>query len=293
MSKQGNRGQQEAGNVSDRIFSGKKKWMRNRRKTIRALTLTELLVIMSVMVILLAISIPTAKKLSESLENSAGTRSIISAAMSNARAIAVREQKYAGVRFQQDSAGRQYLVFIIHESDSSKMGGLANGFYAVPGRKPMALPGNVGLIATGTYSDTSTGTPGVIALDNDQGMTNATTFSIVFNQSGKFVIFPVQVRNKDGKPYTENPPSTDKIFNTKAQVDLGAAMFTQDEDDYLIYGLTKENSVSGFRIYDKRELAKAQAVRPTPKPWTAVPTGLSNLDTEFVNPYTGELVKKN
>ncbi len=257
--------------------------MRNRRKTIRALTLTELLVIMSVMVILLAISIPAAKKLSESLENSTGTRSIIGAVLSNARAIAIREGHYAGVRFQQDSAGRQYMVFIIHESDSSKMGGLANGFYAVPGRKPMTLPENVGLVAGGNYADN--------LLDEPAEMTNATTFSIVFNQSGKFVIFPVQVRNKDGKRYTENPPSTDKIFNTKAQVDLGAAMFTQDEDDYLIYGLTKENSVSGFRIYDKRELAKAQAITP-PKPWTAVPTGLSNLDTEFVNPYTGELVKK-
>jgi hypothetical protein len=254
--------------------------MRNRRKTIRALTLTELLVIMSVMVILLAISIPAAKKLSESLENSAGTRSIIDAAMSNARAIAIREGHYAGVRFQQDSAGGQYLVLVIHDPNQT---GLANGFCTVKGRKPIPLPQNVGLIAAGgNYSDTS-----LQSTIGKDGLNDATTFSIVFSPSGKFVIHPVRIRNKDGKT---NDTSTDRVFNTQQNVTDGKAMFLQD--DYPTKGYDEENSVSGFRIYNKRELAKAQAIKPTPKPWTAVPTGLSNLDTEFVNPYTGELVKK-
>ena len=254
--------------------------MRNRRKTIRALTLTELLVIMSVMVILLAISIPAAKKLSESLENSAGTRSIIDAAMSNARAMAVHEGHYAGVRFQQDSAGGQYLILIIHDPNQT---GLANGFCAVKGRKPTALPQNVGATGCRVQQDWKNNKPDDWDLASNPsmadtclntnvshvGMNDATTFSIVFSPSGKFAIHLVRLAI---------PPSG----------------FRQDEPESPTpSGYQEENSVSGFRIYNKRELAKAQAIKPTPKPWTAVPTGLSNLDTEFVNPYTGELVKKN
>jgi hypothetical protein len=222
--------------------------------------------------------------------------------MSNARAIAIREGHYAGVRFQQDSAGRQYLVLVIHDPNQT---GLANGFRVAEGRKPMALPQNVGVMSCRVQKKYDNG-----LFDSDRtddwdlasnpsmadtclntnvshvGMNDATTFSIVFNPSGKFVVHLVRVDSKD---------SNDKVFNTSTKVHNGEALFRQDESESPTTpsdGYQEENSVSGFRIYDKRELAKAQAITPTPKPWTAVPTGLSNLDTEFVNPYTGELVKK-
>jgi prepilin-type N-terminal cleavage/methylation domain-containing protein len=246
--------------------------MRNHNKKIQAMTLTEILVVMSVMVILLAIAAPVARKLAQSLGESTGTRSIVSAAMANARAIAIREQKYAGVRFGQDSSGKQYLVLIIHDPAGTN---LANGFRVVEGRKPMALPEKIGVIAGGTYTDASLGTVA--------GMTNATTFSVIFSQAGKFVIHPVQVRNKDGKIDTVSPPSTDKVFNVQSQVTSDYAMFIQD--DYVSLGLAKENSVPSFIIYEKKELDKVAASLR----WSGY---FSMLDKEFVNPYTGELVKK-
>jgi Tfp pilus assembly protein FimT len=245
--------------------------MRNHRKQIQAMTLTELLVVMSVMVILMALSLPVAQKLAQSLGESTGTRDIISAAMSNARAIAIRDQKYAGVRFQQDSAGKQYVVLIIHDPNQTN---LANGFYAIQGKKPMALPDDVGVITGDTYTDT--------LLDTQPEMTNATTFSVTFSPAGKFVTHPVRVRNKDGKT---NDTSNDKVFNTQVNITNGKAVFLQDDYPPPTGGLTEENSVSSFVIYNKKDLNKVT----TDKRWSGY---LSVLEKAFVNPYTGELVKK-
>jgi prepilin-type N-terminal cleavage/methylation domain-containing protein len=235
----------------------------NGKKT-RAMTLTELLVVMAVMVILLAIATPVAKKLSQSLGNSAGAYSIIDAALTSARSIAVREGHYAGVRFQQDSNGKQYLVFIINDPAATSF---VNGFRAVEGRKPVALPDDVGVMGAGTYSDTTTA--GAIALDTTAGMTNATTFSVIFNSSGKFVVHLVRVSNAG---------VNDKIFNTQTNVSNGIAMFVQDTID--------EDGVSSFLIYSKKGLDKV-AVN---KRWSGY---LSGLNKDYVNPYTGELVRKN
>jgi hypothetical protein len=248
--------------------------MKQNDKKTRAVTLTELLVMMAVMVILLAIAAPVAQKLAQSLGGSGGARNIIDAALTSARAIAVREGQYAGVRFQQDYTGRQYLVFIIHE-EPAKMGGIADGFRAVEGRKPTALPEGLGTIAGGNYQDSD--------LDTAPEMTNATTFSVVFSSSGKFVIHSVRVRNKDGKIDTDSPPSGDKVFNVKTQVDSGKAILVQD--DYSTLGLAEEKSVPSFIIYEQSKLAKAAAN----KRWSEC---LSKSVTEFVNPYTGELVRK-
>jgi hypothetical protein len=256
---------------------------------------------MAVMVILLAVAAPVAQKLAQSLGNSAGARNIIDAAMTSARAIAVREGHYAGVRFQQDYAGRQYLVFIINDPNATL---LANGFRAVEGRKPTALPEGVGV--TGyrvqkrydnhdTDSDRTDDRDLAVEgktkpsdadpyLDSDVEMNDAATFSIIFSPSGKFVVHPVRVSNGS---------STDKIFNFKDYVLDGSnsttrfAMLRRDESEETQHdGFQEENSVPSFKIYEQNKLAKVVAN----KRWSGY---LSTLNTEFVNPYTGELVKKN
>jgi Tfp pilus assembly protein FimT len=257
------------------VTAGKKKYMKQNDKKTRAVTLTELLVMMAVMVILLGIAAPVAQKLAQLLGNSAGARNIIDAAMASARAIAVSEGQYAGVRFQQDSNGRQYLIFIIHE-EPAKMGWIADGFRVVEGRKPTALPEGLGTVAGGNYQDS--------VLSTTPEMTNATTFSVVFDPSGKFVIHSVRVRNKDGKIDSDSPASTDKVFNVKTQVDSGNAILIQD--DYSTLGLAEENSVPSFIIYEQSKLAQVAAA----KRWSGY---LSKLSMEYINPYTGELVKKN
>ena len=116
------------------------------------MTLTELLVVIAVMALLLGISVPTVQHLKDSFESSTGVRHLINAALSNARAIAVRHQAYAGVRFQEDAEGNTCMIFIIHDpgydpaNAPDPLGtGLANGFRAVTGRKPMRLPEDVGV----------------------------------------------------------------------------------------------------------------------------------------------------
>ena len=155
---------------------------------------------MAVMAILMSIAVPTAKKLMQGFESSTGVRQLINAALSNARAIAVREQTYAGVRFEQKDS-ITYMVLVLHDPDPSPNGtGYAYGFRVVEGRRPMKLPEDV-MVPSGT--------------------------SIIFSPSGKLTIHRIQVYNKDGIDNSLNT-SRDTIFNTSYNVASGLAMFVQE-----------------------------------------------------------------
>lgn len=191
--------------------------MLNRKKQ-SGMSLTEILVVISVIAILMGISVPAAKQLAASFESGTSTRQLINAAMANARAIAVREQAYAGVRFQQDKGGSTYMIFIIHDPDPAPDGtGLANGFRAVTGRKPMKLP-------------------------EDVTIENGASLSIVFSPSGKLTVHDVRISNQDG---AADDSSIDTIFNTQVNVDNGDAMFVQDSAD--------QSSIQSFDISSKSE----------------------------------------
>ena len=159
------------------------------------------------------------------------------------------------------------MVFIVHDYDAT---GLANGFRVLDGRKPMALPENVGVLAGYVYSDAM--------LDTESEWGNANTFSVVYNSAGKLVLHDVRVQNKHGR--TDNT-SNDAIFNTKTNVDNGIGMFYQD--DYPELGLEQESSVNSLRVYDKTELA---ATNPAMR-WSGY---LNQLNMLMVSPYTGELI---
>ncbi len=243
----------------------------------------------AIIAVLLAVSIPAAKELSRSLEQSVGAGSMIDAALANARAIAIREQKYAGVRFQRDAQGNSYLIFIVHDPAAT---GLADGFRAVENKKPMPLPEAVGVISCRVqynYADDAITDVDLYVegknnlatadslLNSDIRMNDASTFSIIFNASGKFVFHDVRVRSRG---------SQDKIFNTAAEVATGRAMFRQDES-YLMAqdGFQEETSVGSFIIYDRKELLKT-AVNNR---WSGL---FSKLMIDSINAYTGELIKK-
>jgi len=192
----------------------------------------EVLVVVGIIAILMGVSIPAAKQLMHSFKSSTGVRQLINAALSNARAIAVREQAYAGIRFQQDKDGNTYIVFIIHDNTAT---GFANGFRAVRGRKPMKLPEDVRVPKT----------------------------SVIFSPQGKLTIHDVRVRNKDAKPDGDDS-SVDMIFNTELNVNDGKAMFIQDAGG-LPYSFP---SVQSITISSKE----------------------GSSTTEYISPYTGELV---
>ena len=293
--------------------------MRSRQRQ-SGISLTEILVVIGTMAVLMGLSIPAARQLVNSFESGTGSRQLINAALSNARAIAVRQQTYAGVRFQEDKNGHTYIIFIQHDPgyDPTKapqpLGtDLANGFRAVTGRKPMKLPEDVGVLSgywidrsafnpnnwntlvpklldNTSLSDNATNLVTVGGLTRNRNLLDASIFSIVFSPQGKLTVHPVWVRNKDGKTESNSTAaiSNDTIFNIMPKVDADVAMFYQD--DYgdpagINYGIGPEMSVQSFLIYSKSQY---QQVSPTAR-WTNYLENLF-LNREYISPYTGELV---
>jgi type II secretory pathway pseudopilin PulG len=274
-----------------------------------ALTLVEILVVLGIMAILFAIGVPAVKKIIESFDSSANVRSAISAALGNARSIAMSDGTWAGLRFQQDKLGNQYMILIRYDYDAT---GLASGFRAVESRKPMKLPESIGVMdlrIRTNLSDASNSVDMSIPVYLPDGITindaasdlnidsgtngtdprkvlDTTTFSMIFSKEGRLVTHDVRVRNRQGNTASDGP-STDDIFNIQTAVDAGAAekppkrMFYQD--DYAALGLGQEPSRNAFVIYDKK---KFKAV-PAAKRWSLY---LHSLPLDYVNPSTGELV---
>jgi len=251
--------------------------MNHKVQTKSGLTLMEMTVVVAVVALLAVFGLPAVRTLLNSFESQAGARAMISAALASARAIAAKEQHYAGVRFQHayDPKGLlnapQYMILIVHDQPSTN---LSNGFRAVEGIKPIKLPDNVGVMevvnSNGEIDDAPSGE-----------FTDKATFSIIFSPSGKLVIHPVRVWNRDGKT---SDGSEDDIFNTKTNVeDEKIAMFYQD--DYADLGLEQEASRRSFIIYDRAEFDKVGKD-------SRYDDYLRHLEVIYINPYTGTMIER-
>lgn len=204
------------------------------------LTLPEMAVVIAIIALLVGAGLPAVRMVQSSFESGSSTKSMISAALASARALAAKEQHYAGIRFQkryqEDGEGPQYMIFIVHDSQIR-----ANGFRAVEGTKPIKLPDSVGVKST-----------------------DDTTFSIVFSPSGKLVIHKVRAMNKDGKM---DDSSEDDVFNTLTKITHPGnprGMFVQDPGDML--------SRNSFVLYDKIQTDKLETVYINPYTGTIIST---------------------
>jgi len=266
-------------------------------------TLTEMVVVIATISLLVAVGLPVMRVIRDSFESKAGGKSMISAALSSARAIAAKEQHYAGIRFQRDSAGNQYMIFIIHDFERT---GLNPGFRAVENFKPTKLPENSGvmdLIVRTNHGTNWTDAEDVTAeplnaaqLDDtnpqnfgpdqkNRNITDTSTFSIVFSPSGKLVMRDVRVRNRDGiyqpNNSTANKTTMDSIFNSPDNIaSYGVGKFIQD--DYAELGLGAESSRNGFVIYDKTRFDKLNAIERFDY--------ISRLEPVYINSYTGTII---
>ncbi|MHC4461514.1 MAG: prepilin-type N-terminal cleavage/methylation domain-containing protein [Planctomycetota bacterium] len=271
-------------------------------------TLTEMTVVIAVVALLVSLGLPAGRILFDSFESQGGGRAVISAALASARAIAAKEQRYAGVRFQKayhpngPLRAPQYMIFIVYDFDKT---GLVSGFRAVEGVEPIKLPDTVGVTdlmvridRTPTQSGAENPTDRPIEVDDldDTNPANfgpdgtnvyvrdTCAFSIVFSPSGKMVIHNVRVRNRDGhfRPLNLND-SMDDIFNSPENIaNYKMGIFVQD--DYAELGFGEEPSRNKFVIFDKTQFDKMDPVQRYDY--------LYDLEDIYINPYTGTMIKR-
>ena len=208
---------------------------------------------------------------------------------------------------------------------------MAWGFRAVPGLKPIKLPDSVGVMDlkivtnrnnSSSYKEIQLDDPTLPAavadgwINESRGLTDTTTFSIIFSPSGKMVVHRVQVRNRNGIPDTKaelGNTSYDDVFNKKGDVDKRSpelvlmgmgneiGMFYQDDyfgvlntpnypglGSYPDLGLGPEYSRNSFIIYDKKEFTQAY------QKGQAYSGYLYRLvpETIHINPYTGTIISE-
>jgi type II secretory pathway pseudopilin PulG len=292
--------------------------MRTKSKQ-SGLTLPELAVVIATIALLVGFGLPAIRALLNSFETQSGAKTLISAALSSARAIAAKEHRYAGVRFQQDLSGNQYMIFIVQDPAI-----MAYGFRAVEGVKPVKLPESVIVMDLTIVPDRNVQNPANpqeeyriddpsflrtdaerdAMIDEPKEVSDITTFSIIFSPGGKLIIHGVRVRNRDG--FVDSPSNTDisydDVFNKKEQVDQkyrgfdkfdvppGAGKFYQDDYyDAAWPGLSlgPEPSRNGFVIiYEKDKFEQALA---NGRAWSDY-LAKTVSDRIYINSYTGTMI---
>jgi hypothetical protein len=235
---------------------------------------------------------------------------MVEAALSSARAMATSRQRYVGLRFQ-PAYGRnvanpddplmapQYMVFIIHDATPEPNGtGLANGFRAVDGLKPVKLPEEY-CVVDSTIVDRTRNSQnritvrGEYAVDSDEQvdslaeLTDVMTFSLVFSPSGKLVVHDgVRVWNRHGRTGSSATPSSDSVFNSQTQVRQEPVLAMFYQDDYPSLGLGPESSRKSFVVCERSALRGAYEQKQV---WTdCLQYRMANRT--FVSPYTGKLI---
>jgi hypothetical protein len=276
------------------------------------LTLIEMTLVLGTMVLLVGLSVPAVRSLTHSFQSEGAVKSMIDAALSSARAMAMTRQRYVGVRFQKlctsdDPAeplkgivdAPQYMIFIMSE-EREKIG-LANGFRAVDGLDPIKLPSTVGVM------DLSNGVQAGMGNQRDESLADATTFSVIFAPSGRLVVHEVRVRNRQGEYQPRNDPGSgkaahDDIFNSPENIclykegkfiqdDYSASKNLRSTRETVEFGLGEELSVTRFVLYDTatlRTLYKSGA-----RPPAALSSYLNMLPAEksvYVSWYSGHLI---
>ncbi len=267
-----------------------------------AFTLTEMLVVMAVLAITFGLGLQAAKMIMASFESGANVRHTISAGLANARALAMKEGTYVGVRFQPNREGRQYMVLIRHDYEAT---GLANGFVAVDSRQPTPLPKNVLVLDPHVVSHTVAPNGQVQIIEDEvrtddmiqspEHLNDTLTFSVVFDKAGRLTTHEVRVRNRDGIADTSGNAgnvSSDDVFNKKDVVDAGHARFYQDDyfspayGQYAVdLGYGPEFSRNCFIVVQRSAF---EAVDPTKR----LSLFLKDQTVRYVNPFSGEIVNQ-
>lgn len=250
--------------------------MTGRKQKFGAFTLIEMLIVVTIMAILLALSVPAVSSILRSHRWTA-SENTVRGALSMARGYALQHQCYAGVRFQQDNEGRQYLVLI----ENVEAG---NVFNAVPNVKPTVLPSGMGAI-TLDVENSGFEDDYLDADESDQWcLRGATTFCIVFSPTGQLVAKEVQIRRR---------LLEDATFNEIVEVDTGNAILY---DDGWYAGPTApqdwcgvEDSTTGLFLYEQALMDEVDV----DSRWADYVSDYGNADDVsrvVINAYTGGII---
>jgi len=236
------------------------------------LTLTEVLTTIVIIVILTVVALPAINAFFDSMSSSGSAEAMISAALSNARAMAISRQRYVGVRFQKIYETRgplfadQYMIFIVNDTTIG-----AYAFCAINGMKPVKLQGNIGAIDLylGSVSDQQISN----GISDPNLFNDASTFSIVFSPSGHLVIHKQRAVRKS---------ANDDVFNFEAAVSSP----TNPVGMFVVDG-ANELSRRSCIIYDTKEFRRAYEQEI---PYSGY---LQSVAPVYINPYTGTLISSN
>ncbi len=265
------------------------------------LSLIEETLVVAIVAVLLFLAVPAAKYLFNNMETPAGVKSLISSALNSAKAIASREQKYVGIRFQhacyKDPQGNiqpelsplkmpQYMIFIGYQPPKQTASNDQDTFTAIEGIEPIKLPENIGVMDLVINQTNVINTDSEI--DEDVELLDTTTFSIVFSPSGKLVVRDILTRNRDGLTSGSSQTSEDDVINTWGQVENGYAMFWQDNDTFNGLSLMQEKSRRSFIIYDRTILRSL----PSDKRYSRYLEDLKDKQMIYINPYTGTFINR-
>jgi len=239
------------------------------------LSLIETAVVVASVVLLISLGVPAVRALIRSFETEGGARNMISGGLSSARTIALKNHRYAGIRFQKAYnrenptdllSNPQYMIFIIHDSNLVDAESVASkyfdyefdGFRAVKGIQPIKLPETVGVIRIVDELN---------EIDEDDEVIDNTTISVVFSPAGKLVTRSVAVLRKD---------INDDVFNGS----VNNPMFLDDYEDTWPYW--EELSEKRFVIYDRVRFEKLSPAERFGY--------LQNFKPVYINAYMGTLI---
>jgi type II secretory pathway pseudopilin PulG len=279
-----------------------------RRKS--GITIIETTVVAALIALLSFVAVPAIKSMMRSMVTEGSTRAMVEAAVQRARTIAIKERRYAGLRFQEkfdpaSAVDKQYMIFVIWED----MGSFKNGFKAVEGAAPISLPENYRVmdrLVRTNYGVSTNDSENGICLDVAQPQLDATNtvtiygkviqryindmmaFTILFGPNGKLITDvnrPFKMRCREGfdRPLNLND-SCDDMFNSPENI-VNNSMGTFIQDDYGHYGLGAEFGRNNFVIVEKTVFDKMTA----PERYDYL---FDDLQPIYINPNTGKALKR-
>ncbi|MCK5269169.1 MAG: prepilin-type N-terminal cleavage/methylation domain-containing protein [Sedimentisphaerales bacterium] len=269
----------------------------NEKKQQSGFTLIEMLVVVAIIAVLAALSLPNTMGIIRS-HRAAATKNLIRNALAQAQAHAAVTQKYAGVRFQftkdQWQNNRQYLVLIENEPGLvPAVGGIPvrrsyDRFVAIRNAKAAALPVGMGVI-----SQAASGSVGILDDYGVDSVRGETTFSIIFSPMGQLVTKDVYLRPKDDFDAAGLPIfSDDAIVNTQSDVDNGIGLLYCD-DDGSVECRWGESSALGLYIFDADKLMSIDGLNMNDiQKAEERAIYIQSLEPILINIYTGTIIKE-